>query len=74
MSAEPAGSCSEKASGIRIATPLTGPRPGRAPTIVPTKQPVSASTMLIGVSASWKPWKRKPRVSTATPSGAVKRR
>jgi hypothetical protein len=32
-----------KASGIMIATPFDGPRPGSAPTIVPAKQPITAS-------------------------------
>ncbi len=58
MSEDSGGSLSEKASGIRIATPLTGPRPGSAPTTVPTMQPKKASARLVGVSATAKPSRR----------------
>ena len=35
----------EKEIGIKIATPLAGPKPGRAPNTVPRKQPIKAKVM-----------------------------
>src|SRR5438093_11236109 len=52
-----------KMTGRRIATPETGPMPGRTPIAVPTRQPTSANSRFVGVSASW-----KPRPSPATGS------
>jgi len=35
----------KKEIGIKIATPLAGPKPGRAPNTVPRKQPINAKVM-----------------------------
>jgi hypothetical protein len=42
-------------SGIRIAVPAAGPRPGRTPISVPSTQPASAKARFAGVSAEAKP-------------------
>ena len=39
----------------RIAIDPRGPMPGRTPTIVPTKAPMSAQRRFIGVAATWNP-------------------
>src|SRR5690606_13415873 len=50
-------------TGIRIATPLDGPRPGSAPIMVPRKQPTKASSRFCQVSATAKPSARRLRLS-----------
>ncbi|MNT92817.1 hypothetical protein D3C72_2341610 [compost metagenome] len=47
-----------KAMGISIATPLTGPRPGSTPTMVPMKDPIMATRMLVSENATPKPIER----------------
>ena len=42
---EAASNPSEKEIGIKIATPLAGPKPGRAPKTVPRKQPIKANVI-----------------------------
>src|SRR5687767_2889692 len=44
-----------KVSGSRIATPDTGPTPGRAPMSVPRNTPAAAMSRLNGVKATEKP-------------------
>jgi hypothetical protein len=41
--------------GINIATPLVGPKPGRAPIIVPKIHPITASISVVVVKAIEKP-------------------
>ena len=48
ISAVSGGSFRAKASGIRIATPLIGPRPGSRPTTVPISVPIAAIDRLFG--------------------------
>ena len=57
-SASVASRPSEKASGIRIATPFDGPSPGSEPMMVPMKQPPTASISVDSVSATAKPCAR----------------
>ncbi len=54
---------SVNASGMRMATPLDGPRPGSAPMMVPRKQPSSASRRFCQVIAMAKPSARDESVS-----------
>jgi len=50
--------------GINIATPLDGPSPGNAPTMVPMTQPITARIKLVGVSATAKPLANNENTST----------
>ena len=43
------------ARGMRIATPLEGPSPGKAPIIVPRMHPTIAKLRVVNVSAMPKP-------------------
>src|SRR5688572_14568263 len=55
----PPGVCAmPKVSGSRIATPFAPPRPGSTPISTPRITPTNMSAMLIGVSATPKPWAR----------------
>ena len=56
-----------KEIGIRMATPLDGPRPGKAPMIVPRKQPHIARKSVKGDSATPKPSARFEMISTSVP-------
>ena len=67
ISAVSGGSFSANASGIRMATPLIGPRPGSMPTIVPMKAPSAATPRFAGVNATPKPASRYCSVSTQRP-------
>src|SRR5688572_26235187 len=51
MMRAPVGS-SLKVSGIRIAVPAAGPRPGRTPMSVPRMQPISAKVRFCRLSAA----------------------
>jgi len=43
-------------SGMRMAMAEEGPMPGRTPTRVPMRQPISAQKRLRGPNAAPKPW------------------
>ena len=63
-----AGNFMAKARGIRMATPLMGPRPGSRPTMVPIKQPIAAISRLVGLRATPKPATRCCRMSISVAS------
>src|SRR3972149_599859 len=44
-----------KVTGMRMATPFAPPRPGKTPTMVPTKSPATNTRMLNGVRAIPRP-------------------
>ena len=48
----------EKVRGSRSAIPLVPPRPGKTPMAVPRMSPASATTRLVGVSATPSPYSR----------------
>src|SRR5687767_6745486 len=52
-------------SGIRIAVPAAGPRPGSTPIAVPRRHPTRAKVRLGTVSADWRPVRSRERVSIA---------
>ncbi len=55
ISAVSGGRFIAKAIGISIATPLTGPRPGSTPTMVPMNEPIMATSTFVSEKATPKP-------------------
>ena len=53
--------------GIRMAVAAEGPRPGKTPTSVPSRQPIRAKRRFIGWSAMANPFSSKCSVSIAPP-------
>src|SRR3990170_4741980 len=52
-----------KVTGMRMATPFAPPRPGKTPTMVPTKSPATNTAMLNGVRAIPSPISRLDNAS-----------
>ncbi|MCY1248710.1 hypothetical protein D9M72_621710 [compost metagenome] len=52
-----------KVSGMRIAVPAAGPRPGSTPMSVPSMQPRKANVRLSTESAAARPFMRRENVS-----------
>src|SRR3990170_1616940 len=59
--------------GRRIATPLAPPRPGSTPMIVPSAMPATATKMLNGVMAIWKPKNRFSSPMRSVPQPRLER-
>ena len=66
MTTAPIGSM-PKVSGIRIAIPADGPKPGMIPTTMPTSAPIIRNTRLVGVSATDIPSQRSANRSIGGP-------
>src|ERR671912_1708939 len=67
MMMEPAGS-SLNVIGRSRATVSAGPMPGRTPTAVPRKTPISANSSFEGSRATRKPWPSAAKASMVRPS------